>query len=354
MDTLLRNIYEQPKVFGELAANYIEQSRLKNKLAPLKERSFANVILTGMGTSYFSDYPAYLYLQAHGATQVQWVDASELLHYQLNSIGDNTLLILVSQSGESYEVVKLLQELHGKGVSPFKIGLTMTEKESSLKRQADLLLSLSANEETSLGAFKSFTASIIVLLLIACFFSDSGDNVKQIEKEITALPEMAKRELDNWTNFISRQVLSDCSSACFVARGPAYCAALAGGLLTIELAKCNAMCFTGGQFRHGPIEMIFNKGSQYVVLAPDGKTQDLCIRLAQDISSNAADVLLLTSDQSIKETEHLHVLRMPAINEYLAPALYAIPLQLFASGLAIQKGIAPGSARIISKVTTFE
>ncbi len=353
-DILLKNIYEQPKVFAELAANYAKQDLLWNKLALLKERSFANIILTGMGTSYFSGYPAYLYLQAHGATQVQWVDASELLHYKLNSISDHTLLILVSQSGESFEIVALLQELHARGASPFVLGLTMTEKDSSLRRGANLSLHLSKEEETSLGAFKSFTASIIALLLVSCYLSDADKNTKQIEKEIASLYEIAEREMDGWANFVSRRIFADCHSACFIARGPAYCAAMAGSLLTIELAKCNSMTFTGGQFRHGPIEMIFNKGSQFIVLAPEGETQKLCVRLAQDISANAADVLLLTSDSSIKWTEHLHVLRMPVLNEYLAPALYAIPLQLFAAGLAKAKGIAPGSARIISKVTTFE
>lgn len=77
-DSILQNIFEQPRVFEELVTRYIDQCGIQKVLHPIKQRRFANIIITGMGTSYFSAYPAYLYLQANGIPHVQWVDADDV------------------------------------------------------------------------------------------------------------------------------------------------------------------------------------------------------------------------------------------------------------------------------------
>lgn len=353
-DSVLQNIFEQPKVFEELVSKYVNEGDIKKNLWPIKQRKFTNIIITGMGTSYFSGYPAYLYLQAHGIPNVQWVDASELLHYFMESIGDDTLLILVSQSGESYEIVKILEGIRNAKLTPVIIGLTMTDRDSYLKRYATISLPLATTEETTLGAFKSFTTSIILLLIIAHFLADADTGFDQIRQEIMHLKNSVIKEIDHWKKYFQNTTNLDHSAINFIARGPALCAALGAALITTELAKINSIAFSGGQFRHGPIEMAFSHTNQYIVLAPDGKTQDICVHLARDLSDYKEKIVLLTSDNSIKENEYLKIIRMPVIEEYLAPVLYSIPLQLFACNLAIHRGIEPGTAKIISKVTTFE
>jgi len=353
-DSVLQNIYEQPKVIEELVVHYLDQDGLRRQLQLLQTRKFANIIITGMGTSFFSGYPAFLYLQAQGMIHVHHVDASELLHYHMQSVGDDTLLILVSQSGESYEIVKILETIRNANSNPVILGLTMTDQDTTLKRHATICLPLAKTEETTLGAFKSFTASILLLMFTAQFICPAGLEIHQMRHEIIHLKNLIIKEIDYWQKYFKDTAMAEPAALCFIGRGPCLCAAQGAALIATELAKINAMVFGGGQFRHGPIEMAASHANQYVVLAPCGKTQDICLNLANELSTFKEDVLLLTADTSLAENDHLQILRMPAIDEFWASVLYSVPLQLFAYQLAVRKGIEPGTARIISKVTLFE
>ena len=116
MDAILQNIFEQAEVIHELNARYLARAEA---FAQLAGRHFHRIMITGMGTSYFGGYPAFLYLQEHGLHNVLYVDASELLHYQMTTIADDTLLILISQSGESFEIVHILERIKKSGYSSF-------------------------------------------------------------------------------------------------------------------------------------------------------------------------------------------------------------------------------------------
>lgn len=346
MDSVLQNIFEQPQVLEKLVTRHAEHLHAKRRLL---QRRFDKIIISGMGTSYFSGYPAFLLLSEHAHAPVMHLDASELLHYQSKTITDDTLLILVSQSGESFEIVKILQSLNH---HPIIIGLTMTEKDTTLKRAATIHLALADTEETSLGAFKSFTASILLLLILCQYICHQADALSVMQQEMTLVKSVMADDLPRWQKICAAVTSANSHAYHFIARGPCLCAAQAGALIAMEMAKVNTLMYSGGQFRHGPIETAAEPGNQYVVLAPSGKTQSLCLRLAQEIAALNSNVFLLTSDQSIAASDRVQILHMPEIAEYLSPILYSIPLQFYAYDLTLARGLAPGTARVISKVTT--
>jgi len=285
MDNVLENISQQDLVFTEIIRHYLANHRLVEILHPICGRRFKSIVLTGMGTSYFGSYPAYLYLLNRGCQPVHWLDASELLHYGLAIIDPDTLLILVSQSGESYEIVKILQILQEKKIAPTIIGVTMTEQASSLRQQADMALAIGETAESSLGAFKSYTGSVLLLLLLAKLLIDPQHDFSRDQDTMAQSAATIREGWPNWQESLRPKNALACQSLYHISRGPAFSASMTGALIAIELAKCNGCAISGGQFRHGPIESAVNPGNHYLIAAPAGATQPLLIRLAQDLAA---------------------------------------------------------------------
>ena len=213
---------------------------------------------------------------------------------------------------------------------------------------------MARTEETTLGAFKSFTAAILVLLILSCYLCQVPGGIKVLSQQIISLTNIISEQIESWANWAAARARTEAAAFCFIGRGPCLGAAQAGALIATEMAKVNAMVYSGGQFRHGPIETASNQSNQYIVLAPAGTTREICVRLALDLSAMNEKVLLLTSDHDVQESNYLQVLRMPSLDEYLAPILYSVPLQFYAYHLTLHRGIVPGTARFISKVTRHE
>lgn len=351
MDSVLENILQQPAVFDTLIRKHLDGNKLALRLSEVGLSRFENVIFTGMGTSLFSAYPACLYLMDRGCRTVQWLDASELLHYGLALITSRTLLIMISQSGESYEIVRIIQVLQERGVSPTMVGITMTDQTSALHDRADIALTVSDSSETSLGAFKSYTGSLVLLLLLAKRLLDPNLEPEEDCNRLRELAEKMSAHLAFWQSFLQDESRRIPQYIYCIGRGPAFSASLTGALLAIELAKSNACALSGGQFRHGPIEAAANPENLFLVSAPTGRTHEPLLRLAGELAGAAARVLLFTNAAT---ESGLPVVRMPELDEYFSPALYVVPLQLFSYYLALSKGLQPGAAKFISKVTRSE
>ncbi len=351
MDSVLENILQQPAVFDTLIRKHLEGNRLALRLSEVDLSRFDHVIFTGMGTSLFSAYPACLYLMDRGCTSVQWLDASELLHYSLASITSNTLLIMISQSGESYEIVRIIQVLQARGVSPTLVGITMTDQPSVLHDRADIALAVSDCSETSLGAFKSYTGSLVLLLLLAERLLDPNWEPEEDRNRLRDLAEKMSAHFAYWQSLLQNESRRMPQHIYCIGRGPAFSASLTGALLAIELAKSNACALSGGQFRHGPIEAAANPENLFLVSAPTGRTHEPMLRLAGELTGAAARVLLFTNAATESGPS---VVRMPELDEYFSPALHVVPLQLFSYYLALSKDLQPGAAKFISKVTRSE
>ncbi|NLP11848.1 SIS domain-containing protein [bacterium] len=351
MDSVLENILQQPFVFDTLIRKHLDGDSLALRLAGMELSRFENVIFTGMGTSLFSAYPACLYLMDRGCRTVQWLDASELLHYGMASITSRTLLIMISQSGESFEIVRITQVLQARGISPTIVGITMTDQNSALHDRADIALAVSDSSETSLGAFKSYTGSLVLLLLLAKRLIDPKPEPDKDRERLSDLARKMSAYFACWQSFLQDESRRMPHSIYCIGRGPAFSASLTGALLTIELAKSNACALSGGQFRHGPIEAAADPENLFMVSAPTGRTHEPLLRLAGELAEAAARVMLFTNAAT---ESGLSVVRMPELDEYFSPALYVVPLQLFSYYLALSRGLKPGAAKFISKVTRSE
>lgn len=348
MNQLYREIAEQPEVLRRIASSYVTEG----KFASWREDFPGRIYFVGMGSSLFAAYPAYLYL-LEGGFPVGWVDASELLHYGLRGIRKEDTLILVSQSGESYEILKILERLT---VRPRLVGVTASTR-SSMARKCDAVIDILSGPEKAVTSTKTHTATLAVLNLWAMayrgdregFFRAQGEleNIaEEAERLITGSPEWARRVIYNL------EMLQESDSRVIVGRGYSLSSVWHGCLCFYECAKETFLGFSGGQFRHGPLEMAIRK-MLAVLLMPPGRTALPMQNLAEFLVQKGVKVLSI-GQCALTPRYNLEVLPFYASNEFFTPLLSIIPIMLLSYYIAEEKGIEPGTAYLIKKTTLEE
>lgn len=347
MNTLYREISEQPEVFRRIAKAYVNEETFE----AWYEDHPGTIYLTGMGSSLFAAYPAYLYLLSRGFPVV-YIDASELLHYGLPGVRDRDTLLVVSQSGESYEVLQILHRLTSR---PRILAFTASPK-STLAQKAHQVFDVLSGTEYAVTSTKTHTATLVTLNLWALAQAKDKDGFLHASLDLELLSEEAERLIESapeWTKKTLEAIAfaRNAETKAIIARGPTLASAWHGCLLMYECAKETFLSFSGGQFRHGPLELAI-KTMLAVILALPGKTQELLVHLAEELAARGVGVLLIGQAQKLRYNVEVVPLHFP--NELFAPALSVIPLMLLAYALAEDKGIEPGKTFLIQKTTLKE
>jgi glucosamine--fructose-6-phosphate aminotransferase (isomerizing) len=306
-------------------------------------RSSRQVVITGMGASLFAALPLETHLCALGINAVA-IEAGELLHYRHHAYRDAVVLV-VSRSGESIEIAKLLAIL--KRRQPV-IGVC-NRPASLLSREADLAISI-ASMADDIVALQTYTGTLLTLYLLGKEFEDS---MSAAESEIlTLLPRFSElvslslSELTQWDTF-----LRDNPTLYLLGRGSSCASAQEGALLFNEVAKFPAVGMTAASFRHGPAEVV-DQNFRGLIFAPNGNTRDLNIALARDLTRFGGQVRLIGPNE--EDAPGLPVMELPRVPEMLSPICEVVPIQAAALRLAEIREIVPGSFRFVPPVALDE
>lgn len=306
-------------------------------------RSCSKVLITGMGASMFAAIPLKYSLCARGIDAVV-IEAGELLHY-LHAAYRDALVMIVSRSGESIEIARLLTVL-----SPGQkiIGVT-NEPDSMLARKADVSLHIGSFADEMI-AIQTYTGSLLTLhILDAALDQGSAQSEDQLAAWFPELAWLISRSLDSmqeWDSFLDPQ-----SPVHLLARGPSIASAMEGALLFNEVAKHPSIGMPIASFRHGPVELV-DPSFRGLVFAPAGRTRELNLALAHDLNQFGGQVRAigpLPEDQS-----EIAWCNVPECPETLAPLFEIIPIQVAALRMAQLRGITPGSFRFAPQVATDE
>ncbi|MBI2237518.1 MAG: SIS domain-containing protein, partial [Actinobacteria bacterium] len=309
-------------------------------------------VFTGMGSSYHACYPAVNDLAGRGVPSLL-IDTAELLHFRLAVLDPTTLVVIVSQSGESAEIVKIATQLRKQRERPFVVSIT-NGLGNSLAKQADLMLDTWAGEETGPSTM-TFVASMVTLSGVARLLA--GDSVDTaVDRTRTAAegaavaaerqladPVSRADELASWLGGRDAMVL--------LGRGPARAASEMGALMLKESAGVPAESLEAAQFRHGPLELA-GPGLSAVVMATEPETRRLDLGLAADLLDTGAAVLVVTPDGRAPRGAHAIGIGYP--DRALAAAVSIVPVQLLAWWLTVEKGRSPGELTWATKVTARE
>ncbi len=343
MSQLAHNILAQPESL-ELV---LEQQRGQglealNRAASLL-RSAKRVLITGIGASMFASIPLEYLLCSHGVDAMT-IEAGELLHYRHNAFRE-AVAVVVSRSGESIEVRKLLALLEGRQLI---IGVT-NEPESLLAQSADVTIHIGSPPD-EMVAIQTYTGTVLALHLLGSAvtneFEAASMRIEGLRAELSQLVEASFEEMRGWDDF-----LLGVPPVYLLARGPSCASALEGALLFNEVAKTPAVGMPTASFRHGPVELV-DENFRGIIFAPEGDTQDLNLALARDLTRFGGRVRVL--GPAGKSITGLQWCDVPAIPETLAPLFEIVPVRVAALRMAQLRGISPGSFRYAAQVATDE
>ena len=247
----LQDILEQPAALQRWldAMDSIDYAALRRIREKLVTGKFRRVILTGMGSSYHALHSILLPLLNHGIPALM-LETSELLHYAPGLLEPGSLLVVVSQSGRSAEVVRLLEKA-GSGITV--VGVTNTA-DSPLAQQAQVVIPTQAGEEFSVSC-KTYVNSLAVLALLAEMLV-TGEP-RQVQEDLQSIPGLSETYLAQWQTHVSeaKEALTGTRYLALAGRGTSLAAAGTGGLIIKESAHFPAEGMSSAAFRHGPLEM---------------------------------------------------------------------------------------------------
>lgn len=328
---LFDNIHAQPAALREVAAYQFGPGRDTLQRSSELLSSSKRVILSGMGASLYACVPL-----AH-AIRAEVIESSELLYFHADEIEPGAAVLLVSRSGESVEVTKLLPVLRARGCRI--IGVTNVG-DSALAANADEAVILNCPAD-QLVAIQTYTATVLTLLMLA-----PGAGQDQVQ---AAIDELASK-LNTWTD--AARDLHDFVNAVMpmylLGRGPALGSVNEGALLFHETAKAPAVGMPAAQFRHGPVEVV-DRDFRAIIFGTVPETLQLDAALAADLLRMGAKVCWIGPPDAVPGASVF-----PVAPGRFAPILETVPCQLLAYNMAEHRGIQPGSFRWAPAITRSE
>jgi glutamine---fructose-6-phosphate transaminase (isomerizing) len=336
----LRDLLDEPQVLGRTLAGFEESAALSELARDLERGAFRRVVLTGMGASFFALHPLYLSLNKAGITTLM-IETSELLHLMQEILDATTLLIVVSQSGKSVEMIRLL-DLR----KPVRILAVTNYADSELARRADAVVVTQAGDESSVSC-KTYVAILLALQWLRGVLCRR--DIARVTEELSGAAPAAERYLKNWRDHVreSWSEMKDVKHLFLVGRGESLAAAGTGGLILKESAKFHAEGMSSAAFRHGPFEMV---GAGVFVLIFEGANAVSALNrsLADDVRKAGGRAALVGPDSES------NVYRLPGPWSLISPLLEILPVQMMSLALAGLANREPGKFALITKVTTVE
>ena len=364
MVIFLDEINEQPAALRDTLAFYLDPTRggalFDACRQYLDEHSISHVIYTGMGSSTFNSHIGYYYLNSRGfSCDVR--DTGEFVDYFVSNFADehNELVIGVSQSGESGELVRLIQSWQS-SADPLEFLWAITNTpESTLAQNAKIVLPTIAGKETSVTS-KTYTTGLLLHYLLARVIAEKEVCPPEIEQEINNMIDAIESALDPNGLFqtLAHEIidfLGDFSFIDFIGHGPSMATVLQTTLNIKELAKICSEGITVGQFRHGPIETI-NENFRCMCFIDDSQAASIMDPTIRNILGKwgHGKVVVICNQPGFLENvtdENLKIIQVPIQNPYLAPIYDIILIQPWLCDLTNKRGFVPGDFRNTQKVT---
>ena len=356
---MAKEIDEQPTTIKNCINEYLDRHNKEINIFnfPWKLNEISSVVLIGCGTAYHSCLVAKYWFEQNTDLDVS-VDIASEFRYRKIKFKKETLYTFVSQSGETADTFAALDLCKKNGVKTCAI---VNVVESSIARDADLVLPIHCGPEIGVASTKAFLGQMLVLYLLCIKISyvqksiDKESYHKKI-KNLLLLPSSAKQTLniDDKINNLGKD-FANSKGSMFLGRGYSYPIALEGALKLKELAYVHAEGYPAGEMKHGPLALI-EEGMPVVVIAPRDEYYKKTMSNMQEVISRGAKVLLITNKSSAEIfSENIwEQIEVENISDELIPFLTTIPLQKLAYYSALDKGFDIDKPRNLAKSVTVE
>ncbi len=361
---MLKEIAEQPKAVADTLLGRIgTDGRLtldELRISDADLRSVDKVVIVACGTAFHAGMIAK-YAIEHWTRIPCEVEVASEFRYRDPIMGPGTLVIAISQSGETMDTLMALRHAREQGAKVLAICNT---NGSTIPRESDAVLYTHAGPEVAVASTKAFLTQLVACYLVALYLGQVrgtkwGDEIHAVIKELGDAPKQVEQVLETMepVRELARS-LADAKSVLFLGRHVGFPVALEGALKLKELAYMHAEGFAAGELKHGPIALI-EEGLPVVVVVPSPRGRsilhDKIVSNIQEIRARGARTIVIAEEGDEAVVPYAdHLIRIPVTPTLLQPLVSTVPLQVFACELATAKGHEVDQPRNLAKSVTVE
>ena len=358
---MLKEIYEQPDAIRRTLSLYLEPDGLRpeflhggSSLAQIKQ-----VQIIACGTSYHAGLVAKYWYEQLMRLPCQVEIASEY-RYRNAVVSPDTLLVCISQSGETADTLAALRDIQRQKISGLVSLALCNVPTSSLIRETDLHLLTSAGPEIGVASTKAFTTQLVGLKLLMLRIAQaqqllSPDQIFATVKQLWQLSDIVEQTLalDPQIEQMAHAFIEK-RHALFLGRGIEYPIALEGALKLKEISYIHAEGYAAGELKHGPLALV-DHDMPVIVLAADDPLLDKLKSNMQEVQARGGELFVFADQNSgIQAEQRVHVVDIPSVNGILAPIVYSVPVQLLSYHVAVLRGTDVDQPRNLAKSVTVE
>lgn len=357
---MIKEIHEQPKAIKDTMTSRIVlgQPIKLDDIHITKEQinKLNKIYIVACGTAYHAGVVGKYVIEKLARIPVELDIASEF-KYRDPILDENSLMIVISQSGETADTMSALRLAKSKGARVIAVTNVVG---SSASREADDVLYTWAGPEIAVASTKAYVTQLIAMYIIGLFFAQnketlSNEEIEEIKAAMLELPEKAEKALE------CKEVIQKMTSKTsmqkdmfFLGRGLDYAVAMEGSLKLKEISYIHSEAYAAGELKHGPIALIEN-GTIVIALATQEVLYDKIVSNVQEVVSRGAKVYMIAQEghSEVQKTVN-SAIYIPKVMDLLAPVITVIPLQLFSYYMAIEKGCDVDKPRNLAKSVTVE
>ena len=352
-----KEIFEQPRAIGDTLTNITHfgpdlfQANLEDW------QTFDQILILACGTSYYSACVAKYWLEDIAGIPTQVEIASEY-RYRNTVSRPNTLIVVVSQSGETADTLAALR--HAKSLGHRFTLAICNVASSAMVRETDWHFLTKAGTEIGVASTKAFTTQLLALYLLAVSIAKragkiSAEHEKTLLRELRHLPKALHAVLALEPQIIAwSEAFSKCENALFLGRGLHYPIALEGALKLKEISYIHAEAYPAGELKHGPLALVTDK-MPVVTVAPNDALLEKLKSNMQEVKARGGKLYIFADqDTEIVSSDGINVIRLPEHYGHLSPILHVVPLQLLAYHTACTRGTDVDKPRNLAKSVTVE
>jgi len=357
---MAKEIHEQPEVIGHTLAHYVDPAgpSVRHLGKGLRDAlvSASRLTISACGTAYYAGMVGKYWFERLGRLPVE-IDVASELRYRDPVYPEKGAALFVSQSGETADTLAALRDAKAKGQTIIAV---VNVAESSIAREADIVLPTFAGPEIGVASTKAFTCQLAALASFAIAAGAArGILGEDEEKKLCAslletprhIAELLKQEAK--IKAVAEEV-ARARDVLYLGRGPSYPLALEGALKLKEISYIHAEGYAAGEMKHGPIALI-DEAVPIIVIAPHDQLFDKTISNMQEVMARGGKVLLISDAEGVSKAGNVWAsITVPTTNAFITPLLYAVPVQLLAYYAALAKGTDVDQPRNLAKSVTVE
>lgn len=338
---MLKEINEEAEVVKKILNTYTENNQVKDIY---NIRKYKNIDIVACGSASFAGQVGKYYIEKFANIKTNVYYASEY-RYQKNFFTKDTLVILISQSGETADTLAVLKLAKEHQVDTLGI---VNRKDSSIAREADHVIYTEAGIEIAVATTKAYLAQIIVLLLLAI---KGTKEENQVLEDIKLLPNLITKYIDEYDYSSIANVLKDKEHVFYLGRGIDYYLSMEGSLKLKEISYIHSEAFQAGELKHGSISLI-DEDFGVVSVVTDKDIEDKTISNLKEVSARGAKIITITNIKDEDFSDYKIV--VDDYNEVLNPLLVIVPMQMLAYNVAKLRGCDIDKPRNLAKSVTVE